>query len=123
VSSSQTTVGTAIQFTIVVSNKTNAPVTISQITDTLPQGFVAESCISDHGGSCSAPPTSGGQVKWPVDQGGYTVMLQPGERMQLTIKGTFATVPANNQACNKDYAVSWTGGSDVSGKQACVTVQ
>ncbi|HEU5014770.1 MAG TPA: hypothetical protein VFT66_19775, partial [Roseiflexaceae bacterium] len=64
-----------------------------------------------------------GQVMWPASPSGFTVTLNAGDTMQLTITGSFSTVPPNNQACNKDYAVSWTGGSDVSGKQACVTVQ
>lgn len=120
---SQAAVGAVIKFTIVVNNTTNAPVTITRIIDTLPQGFVVESCTSDHGGSCATPPSGPGQVEWPVDVGGYTVTLNAGESMHLAISGVFPTVPPNNQACNRDYAVSWTGGRDISGKEACITIQ
>ena len=130
-------VGQDISYTICITNATGAQVLIKDIQDSLPNewfwgspscSFTAVPSRSDL--ACSPPGSvNGWSVSWGNPTLGQPVMLNPGDRIDLIITGSYQGAGAlpGQQKCNRvgsDYNVTlWDNSVRPGNNDACVVLQ
>ncbi|MCB1776414.1 MAG: DUF11 domain-containing protein [Candidatus Competibacteraceae bacterium] len=97
VTPSNVTTGDAVTFTVTINNTTGNAITVDQISDVLPSGFVYQSTDSvtnngsDISGSTTNPATTTGTISWAFS--GVTVVNNA--TLALTFKATAPNIAGN----------------------------
>jgi len=120
--------GDPITFTICIINNTGAPVLIESITDTLPSTWTWSSPLCDitvrPDLACSQPATN--TIAWGHPTLGSFVTLNPTERIDLKIHGSYSGIAAGTSVCNNavaDYKVTLSDGTVLGGNSPCIIIQ
>jgi hypothetical protein len=127
--------GQQIDFTICITNATTAIVSIRDIVDTLPSTWQWANQNCDTSGNpnigCSPPGTiNGGTFAWGNQTLGMALDMNPGDRIDLRIHGSYlgtATPPCNGppDANGIGYKVTLMNNTVLTGNNppACITLQ
>jgi hypothetical protein len=112
--------GAQFEYRLTITNRTGAPITVTQIDDTTDASFTVINCYDTQSlGSCAPPIGPGIQFSWFASPG---VPLANNASMEFVIEGNFAGVTPGSQVCNRNFRVITSVGSETRNDTACVIV-
>jgi hypothetical protein len=116
-SANPTTNGVPFRYTLTITNRTGAPIDVTNIQDIVDDPFTVNTCLSPQGGTCNPAFGPGVPSIWAGP-----ITLSDNASMQLFIDGSFSGVTAGSTVCNLTFTVTTSAGSETRTDTACVIV-